>query len=321
MLRAALTSRSCAAPQSEHSQRLIPSPAIPLARRTGLGTESFVGFDKHGPVPAGLVAEHVSEGGPPRVRHRLGHPGLLQGRRVHVADDDQTVFPNDPSGLFVKVVVPGIGDLGVDSPLPALVAGALGLAKRSLVFPVVLKRRNGLAVAQSGEFLQPEVNPDLPDARSQVVSNFALEGDIPAPASVLDESAGPELAADLPRLPEPEWPLQVGNGVGVEFGCAGNKRNPCQSALGAKAGAKPRANPVLVSGLHEAAANGAHSIGVQAKLSGAARSQLDQLEGRRPPDVEAPPCVYARPPAALRHRSSRPDCRQWRDETARDRCS
>ena len=179
-----------------------------VARRTGRGSPSLVGFDIPSPVPAGLVAELVAEHRPSRVEHGFCHPRLGELGRVHIADDDQCVLASDPCRPLVEMVAPGVGDLGMDCPHTRLIVCAARLGERSLISSVVAKGRDFGSIAALGQLLETEVDTDLAGAGGQLVGNRALEGDVPAPACVLHEATSLELTGDLARFPEVELALR-----------------------------------------------------------------------------------------------------------------
>lgn len=175
-----------------------------------------------------------------------------------------------------------IGNLSVDSLGAPSVAGPLSDGELLLVLPVVAKSRDFLSVAACGERLEAEVNTDLAIARDQIIFDLALEGDIPPPASVLDEGAGLERPIDLARLPETEPALEINDGITVNLECARDERNPAKRTFGSKAGSKARASAVGIARCDELAADGLHSVGMQAEFRSASSRESDQIECSRP---------------------------------------
>src|SRR5215213_4636089 len=74
------------------------------ARRTDLGTVSFVSFDIHRLPSGSFVPQHVPERRPTSVQDGLSHLGFRKLGRAHVADNDQTIFTSNPRGFHMKVV-------------------------------------------------------------------------------------------------------------------------------------------------------------------------------------------------------------------------
>lgn len=269
-------------PYSKPCDTFRPRRRQGAARRTGLGTESFVGLNKHSPVPAGLVAEHVAEHRPACIGHGFSHPGLLQPGRVHIADDDQTVFASDLRGPFVKVVAAGVRDLCVDRTYPAFISGPLRSHKRGLVLSKMTERWNFFAGAQRRKVLEAKVNADPVRPHGKVVLNFALKRDVPSPASILDKSSALELPDDFPGFPEPISTLSVHDRVAIYFERARNERYPSERSFGPRANAEPRAPTMLIPGFCKLMADMGHSVGVNAKLGGCASGQHSKVIFREP---------------------------------------
>jgi hypothetical protein len=203
------------APYSKRAHTFRTAVGNGPAARARLGTVSFVRFDKHGSVPSGLVAEHVSEIRPAGVEHGLSHPCLSQAGGVHIADDDQTILPNDPGGLFVKVVTASVRYLGMDSSNSLLVSRPLGNSQTSFILPVVLERRHLATVAQRCEILQAKVDANSAIASGEIIGHLALKDDIPAPARVLGETSATILALDVAAFPKLVSTLEVNNSATV----------------------------------------------------------------------------------------------------------
>lgn len=255
------------------------------ASRARLGTVSFVCLDKHGSVPSGLVAEHVSERTPACVEHGLSHPCLGEAGGVHIADNDQTVLADNPGGLLVEMVPPCVGDLRMDGANPLLVAGALSGREFGFVTPVVLEGRNLLAVRKGGQVFQAQVDTDRTVAGGQIVGHLALNDHVPAATRILDKVTEAESAFNVARLPKMEAALEVHGGVTIELRCARNERYPTKCALSAEAGAEARAPAVCVAALCELTANLRHRIGVKSKVGGHAFRELVQIERGWPADA------------------------------------
>lgn len=238
-------------------------------------------------MPAGLVAELVAQHRPARIQNGLRHSGLSDLGRADIADDDQFVLASDLRRPFVKMVLARIRDLGVDRLDAALVARALRNRKRGLVLAVVTERWHLRAVAQRRNVFQAEIYPDFTIAGREIVGDFALEADVPAPTRILHERSGLECAFDLARVPEIELALEVDAVRAPDLHGARDKRHPAKSALRATACAEARAAPVQIARCDELAADRLDSIRVQAEFCGAAGRQLDQVERRRPADILA----------------------------------
>ncbi len=257
------------------------------ALRTGLGSPSFVGFDVYRLPSGSLVSQHRPERTPPGVVDGLCHLRPAESGCVHIADDDQSVFSGNPRRLLMKIVTAGVGDLSSDRSRPLSAAGSLRPGKRRLALSVVTQRRDFLSGAQRRERGKAKVDADLVVACRKVISDFALEADVPASTGILHEAPGPELALGLAVPPEAVAPLQVDRSVAVNPDGAGDERRPSECALGAEARTKARAFPVLVARLGELSAYRAHCIGVQPEVGGSASAEFDQVECSWPPAVQA----------------------------------
>ena len=267
-----------------YSETLQPSRAADCtAIKTGLGSQSFVDFNIHR-LPSGrFVPQHMTEGGPASIQYGLCHPRLGKLAGAHIADDDQGVLPSNLGGLFVKMVTPRVRDLGVDSADTDFVSGTLGLRQRCLIFAVVAERRNLRPVATRCQRLETEIDTDFAVASGQIIDDPALEGDVPASARILNESASPVLPFDIARLPEAKPTLKINRSVTIDLHRTRNERNPTKGALGSKAGAEARALALRVARYHELPTNGLYSIGMQAQVCGTSGAKFDQIEGRWPP--------------------------------------
>ncbi len=265
-------------------------------RRTGLGTPAFVNIDIDR-LPSGrFVPQHMSEARPASIKNGLRHSRFGKLGRAYVADRYQSVLPNDPRGLLVKVMASGIGDLRRNSPDAGFVSSALRNSELCLVLPVVLQSGDNIAAAGDGQLFQPKVNADLSVARSEIVLNLALERHIPATASILHKGAGLEYAFNVPALPEAIARLEVDGGIAVNTDRARDKGHPAQGALCPEAGTKSGTAAVLVAGFGKLSADRLDRIGVQTKVGRTSGCQLDQVKCGRPAAVQtalAPAFAFA----------------------------
>jgi putative transposase len=252
------------------------------AARARSGSPSFVGLNVNSPVPAGFVAELRTQHSPARIQDGLRHLGFREFGGADIADDNQGVFADKPRRRLVKLVFARVGDLGVDRTDAALVSGPLRNAKRGLVLAIVSKRRDGLAIAQRGERLEPEIDANAPVAGRQIVRDLALEDDEPSSARILGKAAGLDALGKVSRFPEPEPALEVSHLRAIDLHRARDKRHPAEGALGAEAGAEARTLALGVTRRGELAADGLNGIGVQAEQRAASGAELDQVEGAGP---------------------------------------
>ena len=257
-------------------------PADASAFRTGLGSPSFLGFDIHRPPSGSLVSQHSAEAAPTGIEHGFRHPCLCKFGSVHIADDDQTIFIRQPLAGDVKKVLSPVRDFGMNRPNPFLISGTLGTPEAFLFCSVKARRFNLAPVAHCGEGFETEINSDLAITGRKIVGNLALKRHVPAPASILDESASLEGPLNLTVLPEPESTPKISQFTGPHPYGARNKRHPTQRPFGALAGSKSGAAPMRIAAHDELATDGGNRVRVNAEVLGNAGRQFDQIEGRRP---------------------------------------
>ena len=262
--------------------------------RTGCRSQSFVNFDKTRLVPSGLVGKHVSQHRPSCVAYGFRHTRLGKFGGADIADDDDAVLPSNPRGFLVKLMSARVGDLGVDRLDALLAPGALGARKRGLVPAVVTKRWNARTIAARRKRLEPEIDADRPAAGWKIVRDLTLEADVPSPSRILDERASLELSFNLPRHPEAELAFEVDGHRAIHLQGRWDKRNPSKFAARTGTGPEPRASSLGIARRNELPANRLNRIGVQSKIGGGPRAQLDQVERGRPAGL------HSRPPAPLR---------------------
>jgi hypothetical protein len=85
----------------------------------------------------------------------------------------------------MQVMPTRIGDFGVNSPYTFLVAGALRLGQRALVFLEVPRIFDLAAVGQRGQCAQAEIDANFAGSAGLALSNLDLQAGIPAPTRVL----------------------------------------------------------------------------------------------------------------------------------------
>jgi hypothetical protein len=275
------------APHSKRAHTFRTAGGNGPAARARLGSVSLVSLDIHRLPSGSLVPQHVPERGPARIQNGFRHSGFSEPSRVHIADDDQRVFPRHLRAGDVEMMFPRVGDLRRYRACALLVSGALCLAEGAFVLAIVTERRDCLPVAARRQGLQPKIDTDLAIPGRKIVGDLTLKGDIPSSASVLNEGAGLESAFDLSRLPEIEPALEVDGGVTVDLHCARDERYPAERTLCPEAGAKARASAVKVSRCGKLAADGLNGIGMQSEIGGASGAEFDQVEGGRPADAHA----------------------------------
>ena len=186
-----MPSTAAIANPSSYSQAFLTFWATArTARRTACGTAGLVGFDIARSVPAGLVAELRSKLRPRSIDRGFSPRSIRQRLGDNVADYDQTVLPHQLRGLDMQVVPTRIGDFGVNSPSPFLVAGALRLGQRALVFLEVPRIFDLAAVGQRGQCDQAKIDANFAGSAGLALSNLDLQAEIPAPTRVLRKASG-----------------------------------------------------------------------------------------------------------------------------------
>ena len=258
------------------------------ATRARLGSPSFVSLNVNSPVPAGFIAELVAQHRPTRVQDGFRHLGSSEFGGADIADDDQSIFSCQFGADDVKLVAARVGNPRMDCTDAAFVAGALLDGERGLVFAVVAKGRNSHSIAARRQRLQTQVDTDRTFGNGQVVSHLTLERYIPAATSILREVARFEaIDGDIPRFPEAELALQVGQVGVINTHGARDERDPTKRTLWAEASSETWATLMLIAGVRELPADNLNGIGVQTKIRCAAGAKLNEIEGAQPANGEA----------------------------------
>lgn len=249
---------------------------------TGLGSPSLVGLDVTCSVPAGFVCEHVTEHRPAGIRDGLRHLRLLELGSVHIADDDKLVFAGDLGCRLMKMVTPGVGDLGVDSLDPTFITGALRDGKFTFVSPIVPQGRDRSAITTGRDGLESKVDSDLAIPSPEIVGDLALKGDVPSPTGVLSEAPRLELAFNVARFPEVEFALEIDDVRAINLQCTRDKRYPSERTIGTSTCAKSRASFFRITRYGKLPADSLHGIGVNSEISSGSGTQIDQVKSARP---------------------------------------
>jgi hypothetical protein len=247
-----------------------------------LGSPSFVGLNKNGLVPAGLIAKLISQHRPTCIKYGLSHPGFCELRGADIADDDQLVFASYLGTRLVKMVLSSVRNLSVDGFDAPLITGALLNSERGFMLAIVLQGWDGVAIATRRKRLQSEINSDFTVAGRKIISNLALETNVPSATSVLSEASGLDGVGDIPRFPEMEFTLEVDDVSAFDLHGTVDKGQPSEGAFGAAAGAETRSMACGVTGYRELLAYLADRIGVKSEIGGASGGQLGKIEVGRP---------------------------------------
>jgi len=138
-----------------------------------------------------------------------------------------------------------------------------------------------LPVTHSSKCLKTEINTDLAIAASQAVFDFALDGDIPSAARILDEGTCLEFSLDLSRFPESEATLEVNSCIAIDADSAGHKDYPPECAPSTKARPISRASAMLISRPRELPAYLIGRVRMDSEIGGNACAKIDEINGAR----------------------------------------
>jgi hypothetical protein len=190
MFMAALTSRSCETairtfprPYSKILDTSRPQRGHSATRRTDWGTPALVNINIDRLPSGSLVSQHVPKTRPTRIKRGLRHARLSKFGRAYVADRYQSVLTNNPDRLFVRVMAPRIGNLGLKGPDAILVSSALGISQSGFVMPVMLQSRNSMAIAKRGKFPVARIDANFAHPGLQVIGNLAGKGKYQRPCA------------------------------------------------------------------------------------------------------------------------------------------
>jgi len=247
-----------------------------------LGSEAFVNFNKHSLVPSGLVAKLCLQHRPARIVNGLRHFRFCKLRRADVADRDELIVADKFGRPLMEMVPPRVSDLGMDRPNATFISGPLRRRQGRLVLPVVAKRFDRPAIAQSRERLKAEVYADAAISSLQIRSDLTLKAYIPTASGVLDEAPRLEYAVEFAGFPKAEIALQVYNRRTIDLHGSRYEWNPAEVSPWPKTAAKSRASLMLVPRGNELATNGLHGVAMQTQFRAGAGTQLNKIKRRRP---------------------------------------
>ena len=199
--------------------------------------ERFTDWDAGTSKPNGFVGQLMSAYAPARIIGRFGQAGFGELDARHVTHGDEPRTPGNGRRDFVRPVLAGVLDLGVQGRDAAFFAGTPSqgqsvLIGASQVIPAVHDPiRAGNLVAQS------EVNADLGlPKRFATVGNLAVQVNIPAATAILREATRFDLACDFAREPEMEKATAVFHGVANQTNAAHLEGYPTKRAFMATPG-------------------------------------------------------------------------------------
>jgi len=267
-----------------YCETLQPSRAAEAsALGTGLRRKSLVSLYVGHAVPVGFVAEHPTEHRPASVEHALCErsPGETGG--VHVADNDSgEAIDQSPRG-DMQVVLPSIGNLGVDRLRSLLVTSPLRDGECGFLATVVSGVLDRLAVGHRGERLQPEVDADTFASARGSGLDFALQVQVPPTARIFTERPREHAALDWAMHPESVASPEVGHAALVEMdGTRGLEGNPAERTLRPLRGAPSWPTALRVARASEVPGDVLHGVGVQFEQSRRSSGELAEVKAAGP---------------------------------------
>lgn len=174
---------------------------------------------------------------------------------------------------------PRIGDFGVNSPCAFLIASALRLGERVLIFLEVPRVFDLAAIGERGECAQTEINANFAGSAGLGLGILDLQAEIPAPTGVLRKASALDFAIDWTATPKPITAFQIDHRVAIDRNSARSReRNPPKALL-----APPmRAASHCIAIGNESLADSLHCVAVQTEERTAPGRQPDQIEDTRP---------------------------------------
>jgi hypothetical protein len=211
-------------------------PRLACTRRTDSGRKRFIYFLVPSPVRSRFVAEHASEGRPPRIQYRLRQAGLGKSGGIHVADRDVIEFANNAGRELVVKIAARIDDTRVDMSRLTPFAGPLRLGKAAGQLSQMMRVVDLLSVGQSSKVFNTQVNANaavhqprrcLRDFNNDVQEPMAarLAGEV---RSVLNLAL-----RKRPRIEHSKGPSRKAKGVSLTLKMASFQRHPAQRAFAA----------------------------------------------------------------------------------------
>jgi hypothetical protein len=257
-------------------------PRLARARRTDSGRERFIHFLVPGSARSRFVAEHASEGRPPRIENGLRHAGLGESGGIHIADRDVIELSNDAGRELVVKVTAGIDDVRVNVRRLAPFAGAL--CGREFVGQLPQKPRvfDLLSVGQGREVFKAQVNAN-PSAHRPRFGLGDFYNDVQKPMiariagkvrSVLDLTV-----RQRPRAKHPKGVSGKAKGIPLALKISAFQGHPAQRAPAAPAQERP---VFLTTGLGVLFAHGIDGARVQGEFLTAPRGQPIEVKSARP---------------------------------------
>lgn len=274
-------------PSSLTQPRQTFRPGNASTRVAGLRRPSLVNFNKRCAPSGGLVFQHLSERAPACIQDRFGHLGLCEGGSVHISNGDQSILASQFGARDMKMVVPSVGDLGMDRAYSAFVPSALRRTEGDFVLPIMLQGRDFTSIAAYSKGFQAEINANFTRAGGQIIGYFAGKCGVPAAARVLNEGSADEFPIGLAMLPQAEALLEVPDAITFCLQRPWDIRNPSQGAALAEAGTEAWAFAVLVAGFGKLPAYLRDCIGMQAEINRTTCAEFAQINPSEPLDVQS----------------------------------
>ena len=137
-------------------------------RRTDLGRTTFIDIHEHSAVPQGFIAEHGPQRTPSGIQHGFRHPRSCQCGAADVADNDQSIVPNESSRDQMQIVAPPVDDFRVDRFRPLVSSSPLRFGQRHCMLLHMPRIFDVLTVRTRRERLQAQVNSNFEIGRAHV---------------------------------------------------------------------------------------------------------------------------------------------------------
>ena len=165
--------------------------------------EHFADWDTDTSKPDGFVCQLMSAHAPASIIGRFGEAGFDELGTGHIAHGNEARTPGTIGGRFVRPVLAGVLDFGVDGRDPFLFAGTLRHGQLRFRGACHVLTAVDDAIGAGDVFAQSQVNTDLGmSERFGPCSHCALQVDVPTSACVLTEAPGLDGAFNRTRQPQ-----------------------------------------------------------------------------------------------------------------------
>ena len=253
------------------------------ARRTGLGGESFIYFQKGRSVRNRFIAELISKSRPSYVTNRFCHHRFLQAGSVHVSNSNKIETPNNICGSFVMKILSAIRNLYMNRISQTLFLSPLSLPKFFFKVSEMVRIDDLFTIGQNGEVFKTKINSNTRFNFFLIpIWQFQNEIQIPIPLSIFGETRSVANVSQWREWARKEKPKFIP----IEMKCISHNVNslaakgyPSEILFTTKA---KKWTTALKSGFNELLANGFHRIGRYFKFFTNARCQLNQIKSCQP---------------------------------------